>query len=447
MKKPFKKPQGIQGPDDMDISRSMPCSPDGEKGVLSCFLHNPADLLLDFAQTMVPEAFYHPAHRLIYEVMQLFVAKGWPVEYLALSQYFQDKGLADRIGGQGMLAELLDFVPTPAHYGYYKNILRDKYLLRRIIGACSESISSAYEYQEDVPGLLNSVQQKMATLAKDASGMIVTKSWQDEVNEFEAEWTKAYHKKVATAIPTRWSEWNNHFGGLRPEFHVIKGKTSQGKTTAALNLLSTIGVERGKPCLWFPFEMSKHSLICRLIADIAQVDSRCLFSPDAFPPTKEERNRISDAKNRVMDAPIELVKQRNMDASFIVNKCLAFAGKHGEVGLIGVDYLQKVAHPEWSGRNDNSSDRLSYNCGQCFNVQQEIGCAMLMISSTNQDGGTLGSQSADYDTDIAIEIDKHKGFKVVKNRNGATTKDFIPLRFNGAHIRFESMNETTDNIP
>jgi replicative DNA helicase len=444
MKKLFKKPIGIQGPD--DLTRSLPYSNDGERGVLSCFLSDPT-LLVDFGQSMTSEAFHHPAHRLIYETMRLFTEKCWPVEYIALSQYLQDNGLIERIGGNGMLAELLDFSPTTAHYGYYKGILRDKYLLRQIIGACTEGISFAHEYQEDVPGLLNKVALRISEVTKEASGMIVTKTWKDEVDEFEAEWTKAYLKKVATAIPTRWSEWNSHFGGLRPEFHVIKGKTSRGKTSMALNLLKTVGVDQGKPCLWFPYEMSKHSLICRLIADEAQVDSRCLFSPDTFPPTKEERNKISAAKNKVMDAPIELVKQRNMDASFIVNQCLAFAGKHGEVGLIGIDYLQKIAHPEWSGRNDNSSDRLTYNCGQCFNVQQEIGCAMLMISSTNQEGGTLGSQSADYDTDIAIEVDRDHGFKVPKNRNGATHKDWIPLKFNGRFVRFESTSEHEDNIP
>ncbi len=137
-----------------DITKSMPFSSDAEKGVLSCFLHNPTDLLND-AQVAIPaEAFYHPANRLLYEVMLEFNNGHRPVEYIAISQHLQDKGLMDKVGGQGALAELLDFVPTPTHYGYYKGILRDKYLLRRIIGACTESIQNAYEYQEDVPGLL-----------------------------------------------------------------------------------------------------------------------------------------------------------------------------------------------------------------------------------------------------------------------------------------------------
>lgn len=156
--------------------------------------------------------------------------------------------------------------------------------------------------------------------------------------------------------------------------------------------------------------------------------------------------KIARAKEKLLDAPIQLVKERGMNAAFIANKSRSFMAKHGHVGLIGIDYLQKIDTPDWAGRNDNSSERLAYNCDQCFKLQQEIGCAMIMISSTNAEGGTLGSQGADYDTDIAVEISREVGVTVKKNRNGGGVGQTIPLKFNGQFVRFEGQHPS-DEMP
>ena len=62
------RPQGADALN--DPTRSMPWDSDAEKGVLSCFLHDPTNLLND-AQVNIPdEAFYHPANQLLYKVMK-----------------------------------------------------------------------------------------------------------------------------------------------------------------------------------------------------------------------------------------------------------------------------------------------------------------------------------------------------------------------------------------
>jgi hypothetical protein len=133
-----------------DPTRSLPWDSDAEKGVLSCFLHTP-DLLSD-AQANVPdESFYHPANQLLFQVMKQFHEGGTrPVEYIALTNYLRDADLLGRIGGAGTLSELLNFVPTPAHYGYYKGILLDKLTLRKIALYGERLASRARAHHEDV---------------------------------------------------------------------------------------------------------------------------------------------------------------------------------------------------------------------------------------------------------------------------------------------------------
>lgn len=131
-----------------DITRSLPFSNEAEKGFLSCFFHNPEELLPDAQRTVPEAAFYHPANRTLFQTAMLFYRWSMPFEYIALADYLTSKGLIDKVGGQGALAELLDFIPTPQHYGYYKSIILDNYLLRLGIGISTEHIQSAYEHQQ-----------------------------------------------------------------------------------------------------------------------------------------------------------------------------------------------------------------------------------------------------------------------------------------------------------
>jgi hypothetical protein len=147
-----------------DATRSLPCDDEAEQGVLSCFLHEPA-LLMD-AQTCLPDvSFHHPANRLLYTVLKDFHEGGRrPVEYIALTGYLRDRGQLDGIGGAGMLSELLNFIPTPTHYGYYKRRLKDKLELRDLITACTEAVNRAYEPHEDVRQFTSEMYGRFALL-------------------------------------------------------------------------------------------------------------------------------------------------------------------------------------------------------------------------------------------------------------------------------------------
>lgn len=419
----------------------MPVDEGSQKIVLACFLEDPA--LLD---SPFEEEWLYPkdgSHQTFYLALMRMRAEKRPIHAMSVLSYLQDKRILQQSGGNGIVADISGSPTGRTLFAYHVEELKRKHIERSVILGGINLIESAYSHDHEL--MASTISQEMAKVESAIHAGMHKESWVDQVDAFEEDWNERFSKRKASASSTRWQEWNRHFGGLRPEFHVFKGKTSMGKTSLALNHLATTGVLHGEPCLWFPYEMPVRALISRLICDIGTVESRCVFSPDVFPPNKEECRRIADAKERIRNSPIEIVKETRMDAAFIASRARAFRAKHGRIGLVGIDYLQKIDHPEWLGRNDNSSDRIAFNNDQCFKLQQELGCPLIMISSTNQDGGTLGSQGADYDTDIAVEVDKEKGFRVPKNRNGPTAKDWISLKWNGPFIRFETTNQ--DNMP
>ena len=49
----------------------------------------------------------------------------------------------DEVGGGAAVSELFAFVPTPAMFRHYSDILREKFQLRQMIGALAGGIGSA----------------------------------------------------------------------------------------------------------------------------------------------------------------------------------------------------------------------------------------------------------------------------------------------------------------
>jgi hypothetical protein len=71
---------------------------------------------------------------------------------------------------QTLTAELNGFVPTAANVQYYLDIVREKYTLRQIIAAATESVRRAYEEQADVAGTLAFAKESLETLEEARQG-------------------------------------------------------------------------------------------------------------------------------------------------------------------------------------------------------------------------------------------------------------------------------------
>lgn len=146
---------------------SYPWDGDAEKAVLSCLLHDPHKLTGDAEEHIRTEAFHHPANGLLYQGMKWFVQeKQVPLEYIALTIYLREKGMLESVGGPSFLSELLNFVPAPVHYEYYKNILLDKMTLRRFMRTCLEGIQQVHGHHDDVLRLTSEVAQRIEEITR-----------------------------------------------------------------------------------------------------------------------------------------------------------------------------------------------------------------------------------------------------------------------------------------
>lgn len=421
--------------------QALPNAPEAEQGLLSCFLSTQS-LLDDAAACVPPEWLYSPSRRLLYIEMLELHGAGHPVEYIAISQHLQDKGLMDKIGGQGTLAELLDFVPSPAHYGYYKSLLKDKATLRSLIAVLEESRVSCDGHHEDVPGLLASVTEKFFTLSKQQDSKD-RKEFKDIIAQYVDTWEDRMMGRIPTGIPTRWPAFNSTFGGITPRLWLIAGFPSDGKSALLQNMVED-SLSHGKHVLWFSYEMDETEIVDRLMTAKTGLDSQNVFFPQNG-VSRDATTKITRAVGELQKLPLHLRCEATWTADQIVSEARRMMLKY-PIGLVAIDYLQLVPNDK---KFNTRADEVAY-MSRAFKLgSASLQIPFIILSQLNDDGKTKESRAPNQDASniLFIEsppptadrkgnlVESKKGLRVVKNRNGKRG-DLLPIRLCGPTFSF-----------
>src|SRR5216117_2386517 len=256
-----------------DIHRTPPHSVDAEQGVLGSMLISPRETIAECVEKINEEYFYVPAHRTIYEVLVDLWNAGQAIDLITFTQLLRDRNLLDSVGGAALVTNLFTFVPTAANVQYYLEIVRDKYILREIISAATESVRRAYEEQDEVNNLLDEVEQKIFAVGEDRfKGEML--SMKEQVMEAIESIEKLYERKGGiTGISTGFVEFDRMTSGMHgAEMIVIAARPSMGKTALVMNIAEDIAVQEKLSVGVFSLEMSSQQLVQRLLCSRARVN-------------------------------------------------------------------------------------------------------------------------------------------------------------------------------
>src|SRR5215831_2237909 len=145
------------------VDRLPPHSPEAEQGVLGCILLSPNDCIGECIEKLkgAEEAFYDLRHQTIFRALTAMYDKREAIDLITLQQRLKDAQLLEQVGGLPFLSVLADAVPSAANLSYYLDIVREKFLLRKVIRVCTEAVGEAYQYQGKVEPLLDKVEAEV----------------------------------------------------------------------------------------------------------------------------------------------------------------------------------------------------------------------------------------------------------------------------------------------
>jgi replicative DNA helicase len=444
-----------------EVPRSLPCSEDGEKGVLSSLLLSPKEVADSCVLRLRPDAFYIPAHEIIYNLVLEFGEKRKPIDFISIKQALKDRNQLDEVGGPEYLSDLYNFVPTSANADYYIDIVREKYVLRRLISAYTKLSTQCYDQQAELEPLLDEAEREIFAITGEhvKTDIVPTK---DLVMEAIEQIEKLYENRGSvTGLSTGFVDLDRMTMGLHPaEMIVIAARPSMGKTAFAMNIAEYVAIELSKAVAVFSLEMSSQQLVQRILCSRAKVDLQRVrngfLSDRDFPNLTAAASQVAASKMFIDDtAGLTITELRA--------KARRMKSQH-DIQLIVIDYLQLLRSMSRRAQDNRQLEIAEISSG-IKALAKELNLPIIVIAQLNRQPDSRANQggrprlsdlresgSIEQDADLvglliraeyyAEDEEEKKESEgkaqliVAKQRNGPIGE--VPLTFLKQYTRFEN---------
>jgi replicative DNA helicase len=386
---------------DPSLYKLPPQNTDAEQSILgSILLENSS---INAALEIINKGdFYSESHRKIFSVIVELSEKNEPVDLITLSNALKDRNILDAVGGVAYLASLVDNVPSAANVANYAKIVKEKAILRGLIGSATEIITSCYETGADVDQVLDKAEHRIFEISENK----VRPSFypiKDIVKEsFRAIEDLFTRKELITGVATGFDKFDDMTSGLQnSDLIIIAGRPSMGKTAFALNIAQFASLETQTPVAIFSLEMSKEQLAFRMLASEAKVDSQRLrkgfLGETDWPKLTTAAGRLSEAPLFIDDTPAITVLEMKA-------KSRRLKADQG-LGLIVVDYIQLMRGGGYTNSREQEISEISRSLKA---LAKELKVPVIALSQLNrkvEDRNDRRPQMADLRESGAIEQD------------------------------------------
>ena len=148
-------------------------------------------------------------------------------------------------------------------------------------------------------------------------------------------------------LETGFSKWDQMTLGMHAgELIILAARPAAGKTALALNVACNVA-ERGNPVAIFSLEMSRESLLTRLVCARARVDQLKFRSGDL---DRDERRRVQGALAEICNMPLYIDDYAGCTLEIAERKLAELIKRRG-LSLVVLDYLQLMTPGSRENRN------------------------------------------------------------------------------------------------
>jgi len=418
------------------------------------------------------EAFYDLRHQTIYQTFVEMYEKRIGIDVITVHQNLKDKQLIDQIGGIPYLNLLQDAVPSAANLAYYLEIVREKFLLRKMIQTCTGVVGKIYDYEGEVDELLDEVEKEVLKVNESRVQPNI-QGVKDLVNHAITTIEHFFNRKgELSGLPTGFPDLDRMTDGLHGgEMIVIAARPSMGKTSLAMNIAEHVVIEAKVPVGVFSLEMSAESLVLRMMCSVARVNLRQIrdgFMSEAdFPKLMTAAGKLSNSKLLIdATAGLSILQLRA--------RARRMAQQH-DIKLFIIDYLQ-LLHSTARRSQENRQQEIAEISSGIKALAKELNVPVIVLAQLNreiekdknrkprmsdlresgsieQDAdlvGLLYKPNAGDDEDATSTADESEGIAVnlliAKQRNGPTGD--VSLTFLKPYTRFESAAKfSNEDVP
>ncbi|HKG11731.1 MAG TPA: replicative DNA helicase [Pyrinomonadaceae bacterium] len=437
------------------LERPLPHSADAERAILGAVLLDNS-FVNQAIELLRPDDFYVRAHQHVFRAMISLSERGSEINPILLGEELRREGVLEQVGGVAFISELTYGLPHFTNVAAYAKVVKDKSVLRQLVKVANKVTSEALEEEDEAEVILDHAEQMIFALADERTrqGFSHIKPVADHLLEKVQE--MAGRPVMLTGLTSGFNDLDQKTSGLQPsDLIIIAARPSMGKTAFCLNVAQNAATKAGAVVGIFSLEMSKESLVMRMLSSEARVDAHRFrtgyLSRDEWARLAGALGTLADAKIFVDDTPgISVLEMRA--------KARRLAAEQKRLDLIVVDYLQLMSGG--ARRIESRQQEVSQISRELKGLAKELNVPLVALSQLSRAAETRTdhrpqlsdlreSGAIEQDADVVGFIYREEYYNatdenankaeiiIAKQRNGPTGT--VELAFIKEFTRFEDM--------
>lgn len=361
----------------MELGKVPPHDIEAEQAVIGSMLTD-QEAVYAAMERLKPEDFYREDNKQIYTAILNIYNKAEPIDIITLKAELSSMGKLDAVGGLEYIVELPEKVPTTANVDRYIKIVEEKSLLRNLIRAANEILSSGYAQEDDVENIVDHAEKKIFDVMQKKSQKGYT-TIKDVLVESFTKLEELYNQKEhITGVPTGFAELDKKTAGLHgSELILIAARPAMGKSAFALNIGSYAATRANVPVAIFSLEMSKEQVGNRILCSEALVDSNNVRTGEL---NDEELGKLAETSGELSQAPIYIDDTPGISVMEIRAKCRKLKLEKN-IGLVIIDYLQLI---QGSGKTSSREQEIAEISRSLKILAKEIEVPVIALSQLSR---------------------------------------------------------------
>ena len=250
---------------------------EAEMGVLGSIMlmHEAID---EVGDVLIADHFYADRHQKMFAaVMGLYENGVRGIDAVTLAEELDRRKQLDEIGGVEYLAKILETVPNAAHAKYYAKIVRDRWIQRSLVYACTEILEECYSGSRETDDVLHSAEQRVFGILEQQVKADKIQLGDILIDAFDRIRARLDMEGTISGLSSGFTDLDEKLNGFQgSEIIILAARPSMGKTALVCNIAESVAADSKKGCLIFSLEMSKLELAERLLCIRAKVNGHRL---------------------------------------------------------------------------------------------------------------------------------------------------------------------------
>jgi len=457
-------------PDLTSLDAGLPANIDAEKTILGAILLDNS-FHSEAAEKLEADDFSLDSHRRIFLRMSDLMNEQRAVDIVTLSHELSRYKEIESVGGVAYLASLTEGLPLRPVIEDYVRIVKDKSLLRRLMLICSAAIARAADQSETALEVIGAAETALLEVSeRGVSGGLVALD-RIVADSFGSIDNLYNNSRAVTGLETDFTKLDENTSGLQKgELIIIAARPSMGKTAFAINIAQNAAVNHNAIVAVFSLEMSKESLLRRMLASQAWVDQRALQTGFI---RREDHDKLVRGLEQLVESRLFIDDTAGISLAEMRAKARRMRQTLGGLDLVVVDYLQLMSAtlPSAGGkRYENRTQEVSAISRGLKALAKELDVPVVALSQLSRASERRGddkrpmlsdlreSGSIEQDADVVMFIHREAYYNrdeemsesdrakseiiIAKQRNGPTGT--VHLNFISRYTRFENADMSAE---